>query len=272
MEKNSIVIGYDSSATSENALQYAIDLAAHMDRNVVVVHVLEHSNDRAEKEEMLRHAVESVQNPSSVSIASSVIEGDAEDDLNKVAVALNAELIVLGTNRSNLWENVFGSSTMRTVKNSDLPYILVNQYVTFTPIDKIGMVLDTEKESTQIVRAVANLAQALGAEIHLIGAHHENEMDAKSIDLNMQVAQKYLSELGMECKSIYTKDEDFMFYLLQYCEENGIDMLACTYQSSNFSIFSDRFVERLTEESAGLPVLTMENEDITAGSHLYFMQ
>lgn len=272
MEKNSIVVGYDSSETSKNALKYAVDLAAHMDRNVVAVHILEDEDQRTEKEQVLKLAIRSVDNPSDVMIDTRVIEGNAKEDLSKIAEALKAELIVLGTNRSNLWENVFGSSTMRTVKNSEVPYILINPFVQFTPIDKIGVVLDTEKESAQIVKATANLAKALGAEIHLIGTHYKNPAHTQSVDLNMRIAQKYLAQLGMEGKGVFTQDEEFMFYILEYCEENDIDMVACTYRSGNFEIFSDRFVERLSERSAGIPVLTRESEEIGTGSPFYFMQ
>ncbi len=272
MEKKSIVVGYDSSETSKNALKYAVDLAAHMDRNVIAVHILEHEDQRTEKEQLLKLVVQRVDNPSGVSIDIRVIEGNPKNDLSKIAEALKAELIVLGTNRSNFWENLFGSSTMRTVKNSEVPYILVNPYVDFTPINKIGVVLDTEKESTQIVKATANLAKALGAEIHLIGTHYHNEGYAQSMDLSMQVAQKYLNQLGMESKGVYTEQDEFMFYVLEYCKETGIDMLACTFRSGNFEIFSDRFVERLSEKSAGIPVLTRESEEIGTGSPFYFMQ
>lgn len=270
MEKNSIVVGYDASDTSENALRYAVDLAAHMDRNVVVVHVLEQGDDRTEKEQLLNRAIASIENESSVSIATSVIEGNPRDDLNTIAVALNAEFIALGTNRSNLWENIFGSSTMRTVKNSEVPFILINQYVSFKPVDKIGVVLDNEKESIQIVKAAANLARPLGAEIHIIAPHYADETDAEKADINMQVAMKYLSQLGMDSKGIYAKEEDFMFYLLEYCNDVGIDIVASTYNTENFQLFSDRFVERLTEKSAGLPVLTMESEDIGVSSPFHF--
>lgn len=272
MEKNSIIVGYDASATAENALQYAVDLAAHMDRNVVVAHVLKKGDDPTEKEQMLNRAIASIENESSVSIATSVIDGNPKDDLNTIAVALNAEFIALGTNRSNLWENIFGSSTMRTVKNSEVPFILINQYVSFKPVDKIGVVLDNEKESVQIVRAAANLAKPLGAEIHIIAPHYADETDAQQTDINMQVAQKYLSQLGMESKGIYVKEEEFMFYLLEYCNDVGIDIVASTYNTENFQLFSNRFVERLSEKSSGLPVLTMESEDIGVSSPFYFQQ
>lgn len=272
MEKKCIVVGYDSSETSKNALKYAVDLAAHMDRNVVAVHVLENADVRTEKEQVLKLALQSVDNPSDVSMDYRVIEGNAKEDLSKIAEALKAELIVLGTNRSNLWENFFGSSTMRTVKNSEVPYILVNPFVEFSPVDKIGVIIDSEKESAQIVKATANLAKALGAEIHLIGTHYQDASYTQSADHNMKVAQKYLAQLGMEGKGVFTQDEEFIFYITEYCKDQGIDMVACTYRSGNFEIFSDRFVERLSEQAAGIPVLTRESEEIGTGSPFYFMQ
>ena len=88
----------------------------------------------------------------------------------------------------------------------------------------------------------------------------------------MQVAQKYLAQLGIEGKGVFTQDEEFIFYITEYCKDQGIDMVACTYRSGNFEIFSDRFVERLSEQTSGIPVLTRESEEIGTGSPFYFMQ
>lgn len=272
MEKKFIVVGYDYSDTSKNALQYALDLASDSGHELMVVHLLDDEDNRVEREELLRLAVNSLENTNNIPVTSKVIGGHVETDITKVAETLDADVVVLGMNRSNLVENIFGSSTMRIVKNSRVPFLMVNQYVNYRPVRQIAVTITSDKESLQVLGSAQTLAKTVGAEIRLIGAHHTNNDRAMEVDTNMKIAMEYLIKVGAEHTGVFVKDEDYLFHLIEYCEEYGIDLIASTYVHENLELFSDKFIQKLMDHSTGIPVLTIESEDVGVSSNLFFMQ
>lgn len=272
MNTRFIVVPIDFTEATVNALNYGIALASESGSEVLALHIYDDESQRLEKEAALNEIIDEAEHKENVTVTGRVIEGTIEDDVTKVAQTLKADLVVLGLHWPRPLGKVFGSNTMKIIRDSKVPFLVVNKYVKYEPIKKIGVTIDLEKESVQVVKAAAELALTLNAEVDLIGAHYHNRDSAIGEDVNMTVARNFLERHGVKNSGVLLEGENFMESLIQFSRENNIDVLAATYTPETLEMFSGKFVQNLLENSERIPVLTMEFAEVGVGSNLHFMQ
>jgi nucleotide-binding universal stress UspA family protein len=133
-----ILVGVDGSDPSTRAVEVAAELAARVDSEVLVVHVLRvvysgasvwtPEMSGAQAKEVVEEAVQTIQKRG-VTVRGEVLEAPerqvAKEVLN-VAEAEGARLIVIGTTgRSRLESFVLGSTAYRIVHLADRPVLIV---------------------------------------------------------------------------------------------------------------------------------------------------
>lgn len=268
METEFIVVPIDFTPATTNALKYAVSLASDIGQEILALHILADKKERIEKEGMLKHVVKNVENSKHVPITLRVIEGSIDKDITKVAEAVGATAVVLGMHPPKMYENVLGSNTINVLRNSKVPYFILQEFVEYKPITEIGMTVDIDKESVQVGKAVASLAKYLDAEVHLIGKRQTDAECAKREDINMTVAQNYLRGKGVETSGVLLVNDNFNKRLVDYCYQKGIGLIAATYHPETLAIFSSKFVQNLMQNSYRIPVLTIESEEVAVGTAL----
>jgi nucleotide-binding universal stress UspA family protein len=154
IEYRTLLVPYDFSVQSEEALRRALDLQVRFDADLHLVHVLMtplytalgHENApfprSADEEDDLRRALRQVAMAASLRatrpIESRVVEGcDVAETLRAVAVEIDADLIVIGTHaRSGIVHLLLGSVTVRTLRRVPCPVLAVraNEEDEFHPV------------------------------------------------------------------------------------------------------------------------------------------
>ncbi|WP_299483391.1 universal stress protein [uncultured Roseibium sp.] len=142
--KKKIVVGYDGSSASGNALDFAVNLAKASQSGLVVAHILEWSpytfltpteleERHARRTEELERAKSAVLDPvmqklsdSGIEAASELRYGHIAETLIKVAEADDVEQLVIGrTGHSQLSSRIFGSVAGSLAQASPVPVTIV---------------------------------------------------------------------------------------------------------------------------------------------------
>lgn len=142
--KKKIVVGYDGSSASGNALDFAVNLAKTSQSGLVVAHILEWSpytfltpteleERHARRTEELERAKSAVLDPVMQKLSDSGIDATSElryghiaETLIKVAEADDVEQLVIGrTGHSQLSSRIFGSVAGSLAQASPVPVTIV---------------------------------------------------------------------------------------------------------------------------------------------------
>ena len=133
-----VVVGYDGSSCSRNALAYAAGMARRLGRSLLVVHVSstgmycepltgqviglpEHSSDL---ERWLRTALEESADPIGLDVHVRTRRGSPARELAAIAVEQDADALVIGA-PSRSWRRVTGSVPSWLTRHARCPVIVV---------------------------------------------------------------------------------------------------------------------------------------------------
>ncbi|MGM0480155.1 MAG: universal stress protein [Bacteroidota bacterium] len=267
-----LVVPIDFSDTTKDAIHYAWDLARDEkdDDELILVHVLDQLNE-SEAKEKLESLAEKELGGFEGKVRTAVITGEVEDHIGSFAETENANFVIMGVHETSLLDRLLGSRAMEVISYSKVPFITVQKGTTYRSIDKIAMTIDLDKDSIQVVKAAASLAQNLEAELLLVAGDHADPGFKRQIKSNLTVAASYLEKEKVNY-SVELLDRDyFNDKLLELSEERGVDIIAATYYMNTFSILSSKFVQHLITNENKLPVLTVDAQIFSSGPQFPFI-
>jgi nucleotide-binding universal stress UspA family protein len=168
----------------------------------------------------------------------------------------------MGIHKKSRLDKIFGSRPIKVISESKTPYITIQEGGAVMPISKIAMTIDLEKESIQIVEAAIDLAKLFGAEIIMVGGDHTDSTLKSKVAVNVKTARRLLSESGIASSVKLLDRSHFMENFIEFCAENKVNLIAATYYPDTFTVFSNKFVQRLMENEACIPVLTLDSQSV----------
>lgn len=266
-----IVVPIDFTDVTTNALNYASSLAHVYSSDVALIHIVKSESEEATANQKLKLLAESAADKIGREVHYQVFEGDVLEDMGKLAASMNASLIVLGTHGETGLQKMFGSRALKLINHSKVPFIVVQKHTEYKNIKKIAMTIDLATESVQVVRAAASLGNKFNAEIILIGGNHSDEDLKRKVKINMRTCLTHLQEAGVSSSIELLDRKDFEKNLIDFCQQNNIDMLAATYYADTFHAFSTKFVQHLLENDLQIPVITIDSQATGVFSNLSFL-
>ncbi|OEK01006.1 hypothetical protein BFP97_05540 [Roseivirga sp. 4D4] len=181
MKLKNILVPVDFSECSNNALEYAIELAALSEAKLTLLHcyvvhipAAEITTDlqpelaheyRQTAERNFKLLKERLQSLSKVDFQEEIKISFINDGIANTAKEIEADLIVMGTRGAdNRIDNFFGSNTYRTIKKSKLPVLAIPEEATFKPLKKILFAADfkfvADLKNLEIIKTLSTLFNA----------------------------------------------------------------------------------------------------------------
>ncbi|MDP6823086.1 MAG: universal stress protein [Dehalococcoidia bacterium] len=222
---NRILIPLDGSESSESILAWVVPLAAQLDAEIILTTVVDiesspespdeaaesgrtpdapeaeavDGNGEVEDDQVYTAATRYLADiarqriPASLSVTSHVIGGDPKDRIIAEAIAVEADLIAMGTHRASpIARGVLGSIADRVLRTSPIPVFLLRPgnlrgdlsagVATPQMIENIVVPMDLATGSTAGLEAGTALATAVDARLRLITATSEAYVERPSID------------------------------------------------------------------------------------------
>lgn len=257
-KKNVIVVPFDFTSTTENALQYALNITDPIDQ-VILLHIVKSESVVGEMKTKLSAIIDALPEESKVRVSSEVIPGKLSEDINASAESLNADLIVMGTHGAHGMQKIWGSNALKVVSSSHIPFMITQGKKTFSNISKIILPFSYAKETVQVAQFAASIANHYKASIDLIGYRDKDEGLIQNMKVNQTIMRRLLTEEGVDYsiaslpgKKSYEKE------LIAYANESDADLIAAAYfNESIFTAIGNSFLQDLIENKFDIPILTV---------------
>ena len=179
-----ILVPLDFSKASQNALQYAGELAHFGDAQLILCHVYSLPTvisevpvvlpTSEELEESSKKKLTKIEKKLHLSygfaINSIIVGGFAEEEIVVIAEKYNADLIVMGMKGAGIIaEKIIGSVTTSVIQKSKVPVLSINEHLKFRRIDKIALAVDyLEMKNAKGITVLKEIAKLFEAHIFVV--------------------------------------------------------------------------------------------------------
>jgi len=199
----------DLSSRSDRAVRRAADLARSFGAELLLLHVVDDDQPasliaaaRREVTALLRQAAVGLPELSAVAPRVLVEEGDAFDGIIRAAEMHAVDLVVLGTHRRRLLQDIFvGTTIERVIRLGSRPVLMVNRLPT-APYRRILAAVDPEEGSAHALRTAAALGLLDGVNLTVLQAF---DLPGKSSlvlgDAPAEQIEHYLSATAREVRA-----------------------------------------------------------------------
>ncbi|MBI2257915.1 MAG: universal stress protein [Flavobacteriia bacterium] len=269
-----LLIPFDFSPVSKNAIQQALNLSIPDGAEIFILHFVQEKEQIQEKELHLRTFVKGLILPKNVLISAHVVVGDFLNDIGKIAGYHGVDLVVMGTHGVDFLQKMFGSNSVKIIRNSTVPFIVMQEECEISKINKIVMPYSIERKSMQVLRIITQLSKINQAEIHLLGRVHEDEFEKHQENTGIIMAKKHLIENNVKHEFVLKNlsKSEFETCIIDYSKEIKADLIALTYYSDSLLPIFEKFVQNIIVNSAHIPVLCVNAQSLSkADSILSFM-
>lgn len=246
-----ILVPTDFTPVSENAINYAVQLASFLEKNVTLIHVytfnvafteippaapdIYESNAEAErqilelKEKLLKKATREIM------ISTEVVRGDVIPQIKTYCENHNVYAIVMGLDIHNKEaKSLFEGIISESIHTLTWPVIIVPSNVEFKKIKKIGLACDFKDVAASVpVDEILKLAKEFNSELHILHVQEEGENIS---DLETSQATRWFNDhLGdLEIKYHFLVGDDIEEIINDFADHNDLEMLIVTPKSHGY--------------------------------------
>lgn len=269
---NNIIVGFDFSTGSANAVDLTIDIANRWHSDIRLVYVKSEGEDeepiRAEIErrnEGVAHLLKGIK------LEYVIRQGKVAEQLAEQAVEDQALMIVVGTHGMSGFEtNWIGKNTYKTITLSPVPVLSVREDFNFNKnLERIVVPLDSTTETRQKVPFAARMAKTFGSEIHLLGLHTADTSDVRNLVTGyVEQVEKFLAKNEIKYVTTYLEaHKNLTVSTLEYADSINADLIVImTEQEKHFtSWLIGNYAQQMLHLS-NHPILSIRPEQIGSQS------
>ena len=264
---NVILIPTDFSEVCENAINHGIELAQFLHYNVCILHViskqtepdhLKENRGREHVNENFRKCKELYEKNYPVRIDFLAKEGNLLKVINKAAIDIKANLIVLGTHGKQGLQHLFGSHALKVVLDSPCPVVVVQKRSFDNGYQDIVLPVSSDIEPRQSIEWILLMSRLFNSKIHLfLSFETDQDLNSRMTNITQQII-KILDEkkVPYDIKTADTS-KDFSAGIISFAVEIKSDMIMImtmpgeSIPGFNFSAWN----ERLMFNEAHIPVM-----------------
>jgi len=233
-ERKSIMVTWDFSSVSYNALKHAIKLANILKNNIVLFHIVDDPTKEEDAKKRLGETAEEIKKDLGEDVDYIVKHGNIFKEIADFASKEenNIHFAVLGTHGMKGGQKLFGSWALKVVAGSAVPFIVVQDL----PPEKdrytdIVFPIDFKSENKEKLQWAIFLGKYLNSKIHLYKAPGLDKNLQKKVNINLNFAIRFLIQNNIEYEihsSSKSGSGQFQKELLAFCKKINADMILIT--------------------------------------------
>jgi nucleotide-binding universal stress UspA family protein len=273
---NTIIVPVDNGEASKNAVIYAAKLAADLGKNIQLINAYQVpisytevplvTLSLAQIEEASKALLENYKNEIIVftgkdcKIYTESVYGEIENEIKKTIEKIEPYLIIIGTGgRSGLGKLFMGSTSLKIIKETKTPVLIIPPTLKYKRYQKIGLTSDfedvIEHTSTKVINEIVGKFKANLAVIHV---DYERYHFTASTPMETMNLDNMLTDLKPSYS--YIENKDTIEGIINYVTQNDIDLLVVfPKKHSWFEQIFEKSKTRQLIQAAIKPILCLRN-------------
>lgn len=223
-----VLIPFDFSKASLNALKYAVEFAKQKPIiTVYLLRILPEGKDEEEAKKKLLDLLVEYEKPEYPEIKPLVKYGEIAPVILKLREELSIDLVIIGTRGSKVVRENMSSNTSKFIRQADLPVLVIPEDSKDFSLKTIILTMGNEKIADRnVLYTLLEIARRFNAKVHLLTvAKNSNLMGYSECDEINEKTIEYFLEMFYSHHT-FLENEDIEAGIKQYMENNNADMLA----------------------------------------------
>ena len=231
-EKNVLLVTWDFTPMSENALLHAIKLSQNVETKIRLVHVVKSRDPqlRVEAEEKIKKDISRIQEEHKVLCEWVILEGSLFSAITLYIRDSDAIMVVMGTHGIKGPQKYFGSYALKVIIGSEIPYIVVHKKpANMERYANIVFPIDFKSENKEKLQWAIYLGKYFNSKVHLFKAPVTDSSLVKKVNVNLNFAIRFLIQNNLDYE-IHTakKTGNFGKEIISFAKEVNADLILIT--------------------------------------------
>lgn len=198
MEENKkfIVVTWDFTIVSENALEHAIRISRTIEQDIHLLHILKTGATGSEIEEKKKKMEETCEETFRKFAIKPIVvlrEGSIFKDISKYASDNKASMVVMGTHGMTISQKLFGSWALKVIVGSSVPFIVVqDKPVNHEKYSKVVFPVDFKSENKETLNWAIYFGKYFNSKVHLFKYPVRDKSLQRKINTNLNFAIRFL--------------------------------------------------------------------------------
>ncbi len=263
-----ILVPTDFTKVAECALNHASTLAARMNAEIHLLHIVSEKDDIEEARTRLALSIDLAKKAGEKQPLLPIVRvGSVYEDIGTAATEIGAGLIIMGTHGMRGMQFITGSRALRVITNSTVPFIVVQERnIKPSGYQHIVVPMDLQKESRQKLTLVADMAKYFKCKVHLVVPKETDEFLHNQLVNHLKFANTYLKERGIEHDSHILEEDtdDFVKGVIRYAVQVDADLITIVnmLQNSIFGVLGVPNEQEVITNEPEIPVMCMNPHSV----------
>jgi len=258
MKKTKILVPTDFTSVSHNAIEHATVVSKAIGAELYILHIV--ANKKAVNEGRMKVEAFAKEKGGELDLLITPIIriGTIFEDIDKVAIELDCNLIIMGTHGKVGMQLLTGSRALKIVTNSGVPFVVVQEKgISAGGYNDIVVPLDLNKETKQKLKLVGSMAKYFSSKIHLITPLETDEFLKNQVTRNTNYAKQYFEEREIDYSLKSAEKGNFAKAVIKYAAAMDADLIAIMnfYENSLIGILGGSYEESIITNEAQIPTL-----------------
>lgn len=229
--KKAILVTWDFTEVSENALIHAKRVAANVDNKIRLLHVAKEKSDIPQAEDKLKKEIQRLNKKYETELEYVVLSGSIFREISAYAADHDElTMVVMGTHGIKGKQKYFGSYALRVIIGSPIPFVVVQDKPKEEGRFKnIVFPIDFKSENKEKLYWAIYMGKYFNARVHLFKSPISDKSLAKKVNTNLNFAIRFLIQNNLDYE-IHTArtSKNFAREMMNFSREADADMIIIT--------------------------------------------
>jgi len=190
--KEPIIVPWDFTQTTRNALLYAIKLSKN--RPITLLNIVKKEKEISDSLIELEKAKKDIVETYNIGVNIEVRVGSIFSTITEYANEVKAILVVMGTHGVKGMQKLTGSWALKVIASSAIPFVVVSSKPKTENFSSIVLPVDYRPENKQKLMYVHQIAEVFNSKVHILVPSISDKLISQKIDINLQFTKKYLED------------------------------------------------------------------------------
>ncbi len=228
-----ILVTWDFTNISQYALEHAVIISRGIQKEISLIHIIPPKLPEKEvqnRKDKMSFVCEETGKKYAIKPNIILLEGSIFKTISAYATANKASLVVMGTHGIKGMQKIFGSSALRVIVGSSVPFIVVqDKPYNSEKYSKLVFPIDFKSENKEKLSWAIYFGKYFASKIHLFLYTVSDKSLKKKINTNLNFAIRFIMQNNLEYE-IYSleKSKHFTQETVEYADNIKADLILIT--------------------------------------------